>query len=286
MESLDLTADGPDGTVTAVVAVGHGARIASLRVPRPGGDAVDVVGRGSDSPHGWGAFPMAPWAGRVRDGALTWRGRTHRLPTPKPPHALHGTVARVPWEVVEHGDASAALRRDLGDDWPWPGHAVVRYELAPDRLTTHLEVHCDGPDGSEMPAWTGIHPWFPRHLPGPDGADVPVTVGLHARAMLARDDAGIATEREVRVPVGAANAVPVDDCFVDVDWPLTLTWPGVLRLEVRGDCRYAVVMTEREGAVAAEPQTAPPDAAALGEEHVVRPGRPHRLTTTWTWRPA
>jgi aldose 1-epimerase len=253
-------------------------------VPLPGREPVDVVGRGSDSPHGWGAFPMAPWAGRVRDGELTWRGRTHRLPTPKPPHALHGLVARVPWEVTRQDRSSVTLRRDLGRDWPWPGHATIRYELTPTRLAVQLAVHADGEgEDAVMPAWCGLHPWFPRRLPGPDGQDVPVRVGLRARAMLVRDEAGIATEREVRVPPGAGNETPVDDCFVDVDWPVTLTWPGVLRLDVRADSRYAVVFTEREAAVAAEPQTGPPDATALGEEHVVRPGHPHRLTTTWTW---
>lgn len=262
------------GTTRLTVDEALGARVSSLLVPGAE-EELQLAGRYRPSDHGWGAFPMAPWAGRVRDGRLVWRGREHRLPTPKPPHAIHGLVATAPWAVDEATESSAVLRREVGPDWPWPARTVLRYDLQPAQLDVVLEVHAE--DG-EMPAWSGIHPWFPRTLGG-----AAVDVALTARAMLARDAAGIATATEVPVPAGAPMDPPVDDVFADVTWPVVLDWPGVLRLEVTADTRWAVVFTEREEAVCVEPQTAPPDATALGLAPTASPGRPLVMSTTWRW---
>ena len=292
-----------------------GGRVASLLVRgagpagggEPGGEPLELAGRYQDSPHGWGAFPMAPWAGRVRRGVMTWRGVEHQLPVPKPPHAIHGTVARVPWEVLsshgrgdgagpdggggggggqdggagggsapEAGTAGAVLRADLGGDWPWPGHAVLRYALDESSLTTTLEVHADE---QEMPAWTGLHPWFPRTLRGQR-----VRISLAARSVLAAQEEGIPTLEEVPLPDGPAEDAGLNDTLAGVTWPVTLTWPGVAALEVSADAPWAVVFTQREEAVCVEPQTAPPDATALGLEGLAAPGSPVALTTTWRWR--
>ncbi len=52
----------------------------------------------------WGCYPMAPWAGRLREGVLRWRGEEHRLPTDiLPPHAIHGTLLETAWDVVDAG---------------------------------------------------------------------------------------------------------------------------------------------------------------------------------------
>ncbi len=270
---MELTADG----VTVTIDVEHGARVASLLLPRSGAEPLELVGRYTDSDHGWGAFPMAPFAGRVRDAELTWRGQTYQLPANKAPHAIHGTVARTPWDVVEGPDGTggasrAVLRCDLGDDWPWPGHAVLRYELTPAALRTTLEVHADG---SEMPAWCGVHPWFPRRL---DGADV--HLDLRARATLVADD-GIPTGAEAPVPSGPPESADLDTVFADVAWPVTLTWPGVARLAVSADAPWGVVFTQREPAVCVEPQTAPADAAHLGLAGVAAPGEPVTMTMEW-----
>jgi aldose 1-epimerase len=262
------------GTTRLTVDEELGARVSSLLVAGTEGD-LQLAGRYRPSAHGWGAFPMAPWAGRVRDGRLAWRGQVHQLPTPKPPHAIHGLVATVPWTVAEASESSAVLTRDVGPDWPWPAHAVLRYDLAPAQLETTLEVHAED---AEMPTWSGIHPWFPRRLGAAE-----VGIELAARAMLARDDAGITTATEVPVPAGAPMDPAVDDVFADVTWPVVLTWPGVLRLEVTADTPWAVVFTEREEAVCVEPQTAPPDAAALGMAPTAAPGRPLVLHTSWRW---
>ena len=276
---MELTA----GSTRLRIDESFGARVASLVVDGGDGGPLDLVGRYQDSPHGWGAFPMAPWAGRVRGAVLTWRGASHQLPATKPPHAIHGTVARVPWTVLDvdrgaegtGGSASAVLSAPLGDQWPWPGRAVLRYALAEGSLSTRLEVHADA---GEMPAWCGLHPWHPRVLRGSR-----VRIDLGARALLATED-GIAVARELPPPGPDPQDQGLDDTLADVAWPVALTWPGVARLEVSADAPWAVVFTQREEAVCVEPQTAPPDAAALGLAGVAAPGAPVTLEVGWRWR--
>lgn len=263
------------GTTRLTVDESAGARIAALEVAGADGSRLGLVGRYQDSPHGWGAFPMAPWAGRVRDARLTWRGTTHELPANKAPHAIHGTVARVAWDVVEQEAGRAVLRRDLGPDWPWAGHAVLRYDLDETALRIVLEVHAED---EEMPAWCGLHPWFPRELGGASAL-----VDLRAGSVMGKDDADITTADLHPVPPGVPNEVQVDAVFADVAWPVVVRWPGVASLSVDADTRYGVVFTEREEAVCVEPQTAPPDATALGLEGVASPGSPVVMTSTWTW---
>jgi aldose 1-epimerase len=91
---------------------------------------------------------------------------------------------------------------------------------------------------------------------------------FHPGFMCERDAAGIATL--VRRPVAEG---PWDDCFGEVDGAPAITWPGVLRLELESVCGCWVVFTEREHALCAEPQTAPPD-ALNHDPFVVEPGRP------------
>jgi aldose 1-epimerase len=191
-----------------------------------------------------------------------------------PPHAIHGVTVDRPWQVLDAGPATAALACAFDSRWPWPGGARCEIRLEPDGLEARLEVHADR---EPMPAWCGWHPWFSRRL----GRGADVRVDLTAGAMFATDAEAMPTGALVPRPTGT-----VDDCFDDVRWPVGLLWEGALRLSVSADCRYAVVFDRKPGAVCVEPQTAPPDAVALGREAVVEPGSPLTLTMRWTWEPA
>jgi aldose 1-epimerase len=105
----------------------------------------------------------------------------------------------------------------------------------------------------------------------------PAEIGLDASAVLVRDGDGIPSGERAPVPAG-----PWDDCFDGVRWPVTVTWPGALRLEVRADTRYVVVYDQPEHTVCVEPQTGPPDAINL-EPVVVTPDRPMTAAMTWSW---
>jgi aldose 1-epimerase len=257
-ERLRLSAPG----VEAVIDLAAGGRVASLVVE--GRQLLKTEGYG---PFGWGSFPMAPYAGRVRGGTFGFDGRTIQLPIAMPPHAIHGTVSDRPWRLVGDG----TITTELGPDWPFAGRVVQRFELGVDHLACRLEVHADEP----MPASIGWHPWFLRRL-----ADVPeeLRLDLDAGSMYVRDADGIATARLVAPPPG-----PWDDCFTDLRRPPVLRWPGFLELTIESDCEDWVIYTAPEDALCVEPQTAPPD-ALNGDPTVVQPGRPLVAEMTWRWR--
>ena len=254
------------GDTVLTISRDGGGRMAGLRV----GD-LDVIGRGGNGLYEWGCFALAPFAGRVRRGRLTWQSITHQLPITFGPHAIHGVTVDRPWQVLDLTANTARLSCPFDARWPWPGHAESAFTLAEDGLEARLEVHAER---EPMPAWIGWHPWFSRRL----ARGGPVQLDLKAGGMLARDKDGIPDGTVVEPPAG-----PWDDCFTDVSWPIRLTWDEALTLSVEGDAGYAVVYDERETAVCAEPQTGPPDAVALDRHAVVEPGRPLALAMSWRW---
>lgn len=252
-----------------------GGRISSLRI-----DDRELLRTEGYGPIEWGSYPMAPFAGRIRNGAFTFGGREVRLPLNLPPHAIHGTVFVRRWDVVEVAGVSATLATSLGPDWPFAGRVEQRFELADGRLDVTLVLTADQP----MPAALGWHPWFLRRLDGPDetpgeGADhAPVELAFAPSEMLVRDATGIPAGERVTPPPG-----PWDDAFTGLAGPPRLTWPGRLELSIASSAEWWVVYDGRADAVAVEPQTAPPDFVRIAPV-VVEPGAPLVATMTWTWR--
>ena len=219
-----------------------------------------------------GCFPMAPWAGRIRHGRFTFDGREHQLPINKPPHAIHGTVRDVRWDVRADG-SSAVLRTELDDRWPFRGSVTQRLQLTDRSLRLELEVRTDD---ASMPASCGWHPWWSRELIRGE----PVEVELRASRMYRRDDEGIPTGELVPI-----TPPPWDDCFTDLGDPVAvLRWPDAITVSIATDCRCVVVFTEAEHAVCVEPQSGPPDEVNV-EPNVVTPDAPLIVSTTWSWEP-
>ena len=220
----------------------------------------------------WGCYPMAPFAGRIRDGRFTFDGRDHRLPRNLPPHAIHGTVLERAWAVdavvhgARHGEATLSI--DLGPDWPFAGRVTQRVVLGSAGLKATLTLVADEP----MPATMGWHPWFRRVLTGsaerPDGASSPAELRFEPEWMYERGPDGLPTGRLVPPTSG-----PWDDCFTGVRTPPRLVWPGRFALEVASSCDHWVVYTQPEHAICIEPQTGPPGAVEL-DPAVVRPANP------------
>ncbi len=259
---------------TAVLDPGAGGRIAALRV-----DGRELLVTAGWGPLSWGAYPMVPWAGRLRDGLLRWHGETYRLPADLlPPHAIHGTLVERAWQVTAGTATSATLAAPLDGPWPFGGRAVHRVTIEPGALRAELEVHAgDRP----FPAVVGWHPWFPRHLRSADGTfhGAPVEVELPAGGMLARGPDGLPDGTIVRpIPAG-----PWDDCFVELAAMPAVCWPGALRVTIESDAPCWVVYTERDEGVCVEPQTGPPDGLNTGDCTLVEPGRPLTATMTLRW---
>jgi galactose mutarotase-like enzyme len=254
------------GATSAVVDPHAGGRIERLVV-----ENLDLLVPPEVNDHDYGCFPMAPWAGRVRRGMFTFDGDEHQLPLNKPPHAIHGTVRNEAWTVEEQSHSTVVLATKLHEPWPFRGEVRQRMSLLPDALALEMEVHAvDEP----MPATCGWHPWWSREV----ARGEPVEVELHASRMYERDDEGIPTGELVPI-----HPPPWDDCFTDLHQPaVILRWPGAAVVTIESDCPCVVVFTEPEHAVCVEPQSGPPDALNL-DPHVVEPGRPLVVRSTWSW---
>jgi galactose mutarotase-like enzyme len=243
-----------------IVDLDNGCRIASLRVG--GHELLVTTGR---SPIEWGLYPMAPFAGRIRDGSFTYDGTRYELPRTLNGHAIHGTVYLQEWEP----DDDTTFVTDLGSPWPFPGFVRQEIRLDDDSLRLRLEIHAT--EGA-MPASCGWHPWFRRIV------DEAVShLEFRPSFMLLRDQDGIATLERAEVPEG-----PWDDCFGGVASPPALVWPDVLRMQMTADCDWWVVYNERDYATCVEPQTAPPD-ALNNDPYVVEPGHPLVANATLQW---
>src|SRR6185437_13145946 len=120
------------GAARVAMSPEDGGRVASIQV-----DGLELLITEGPTPRRWGAFPMAPWAGRLRHGELHFGGETYHFPLTNPPHGIHGTVYDLHWQ----DDGNGSISTDLGPLWPFGGRAVHRFRLEPDALHLTLEVH-------------------------------------------------------------------------------------------------------------------------------------------------
>ncbi len=246
-----------------------GGRMASLAI-----DGLELL-VAPDSPErspatAWGSYPLAPWAGRIRDARFRFEGREHALPVNWPPHAIHGTTFDRAWSLDAADERSLALSIDLGSDWPFGGRAVQTASLEADHLDWRLEVRAEA---EAFPASLGWHPWWRRHI----GRGEEARLSFRAGAMYRRDEHDVAIAEKVSPPPG-----PWDDCFTDVQEPPVIEWPGALRLALTSDSDHWVVYDEPEHALCVEPMTGPPDALNI-EPRRVEPGRPLALGVRLAW---
>ena len=257
----------------------RGGRLRSLRVlghellVGPPDEAEQSAASGAADSIGWGCYPMAPFAGRLRHGRFHWGNREVHLPQNLGRHAIHGTVFDRPWQVRRHDTRVLRLACTLDDRWPWEGQATLQLELTEQHLTLDLALHTRE---ESFPATIGLHPWFRKRLSPEARAALLV---FQARAMLLRDGAGICTVRTQSPP----PAGPWDDCFMGVPEAPMIVWPGALSLRLHSKAPYWVVFNEREEALCVEPQTGPPDALNTGSSPVVRAGLPQKLRLRLAW---
>ncbi|MEO0982364.1 MAG: aldose 1-epimerase, partial [Pseudomonadota bacterium] len=135
---------------------------------------IDVLRRGAADAEALqqGAFPMAPFSGRIGSGRFVFAGRQIELPKnfPPEPHAIHGFSWTATWSSAAISERSQRLTHDYdGADWPWPYRAEQVFSLIEDGLELSLSLQNSSAD--EMPAGFGWHPYFPS-----DGAEIEADV--------------------------------------------------------------------------------------------------------------
>jgi aldose 1-epimerase len=108
------------------------------------------------------SFPLVPYVNRVRDGSLTFRGRTVSM-SPNmsgDPSPLHGQGWLNPWIVEEASESRALLSyRHESGEWPWGYEA--RQEFRVEEAVLWIGLTCRNVSGEPMPCGLGQHPYFP-----------------------------------------------------------------------------------------------------------------------------
>ncbi|NBN96010.1 MAG: aldose epimerase [Actinobacteria bacterium] len=238
----------------------RGARLSSLRIA--GRERLVAHSRGA-SATSWGAYPMVPYAGRVRRGKFQHAGREHQLPLNFGAHAIHGTVFDVSWSTLEHSPTRIMLAASLGDRWPFSGHVTheITLDSVQQSVTCTLEVTTTG---ESMPAQVGWHPWFVR----------PARLDVDFAEMYVRDADYIATAQRIPPPAG-----PWDDCFTGSRRSPEITFDDGTRIVVDSDCDHWVIYDMPTHALCVEPQSGPPDGFTLLPQ-LVTATQPLRRTMT------
>ncbi|NDA80478.1 MAG: galactose mutarotase [Actinobacteria bacterium] len=245
--------------ITVEVDLEHGARLSSVQWQ---GFEFSVQKR--ENPLSWGWYPMIPWAGRVLHGKFRHaNGDVEQLRTDViPPHAIHGLGYLLPWRDCGNGVSRI--------DFPAPyasASAELRISVAGNVLNYELEYF---PGECDLPAWVGVHTWFPRRIGGADSGIDQAQVLFDAEKMLKVDET-LMPDGQFIAPI---TPQPWDDVFhTPIGKPTTL-WPGGARLEVTSSTPWWVVYTLDSEGVCIEPQTAPPNAQNLGidlsDAHILR----------------
>lgn len=229
----------------------------------------------------YGCFPMVPWVGRLRNGALLAAGKAYSLPVNKPPHALHGMACFGAWRTLVADEAVAEFEFSLGQPWPWAGRVRQRIELGEDALTTTLTISTDG---ETFPAAAGWHPWFAKWIgdtayvaTAPIGAaDEQLQIAFAADWQEEGGADELPTGRRIAVRQG-----PWDDCFGFNDGVgVSLRWPGKLQLEVTSPASRLVLFDKQPDAACVNPMSGPPDGVNTCPRLVTR-NDPLVLSAVW-----
>lgn len=259
MDPNNLHLSSPGNTASLSVACADGGRVSSLVVH---GHEL-LVERASD-PLAWGMYPMVPFAGRVRDGLITFAGQSVQLPVTMGAHAIHGYGFVTPWEVVGDGE----IRFDFREPWPWRGSATQHFELTDGSLTITMGV--DAID--RQPVQVGWHPWFRRDI----GTGHTASLDFDPAAMFARDAVGMPSSERIAPTPG-----PWDDCFTNLASDPRLSW-GDISIELSSSADCWTVYDEPAHAMCVEPQTGPPN-QVNDDPHIVEAGEAFSATFTIHW---
>jgi aldose 1-epimerase len=297
---VHLASPADDGPLRSTVEIdlAAGARIRQITVADDA-DAVDLLASADEHDPfstGWGSFPMAPWAGRLRNGRFRFFRRDVGLDLNhadgtgtgggpiSPPraapvgpisgddlrcHAIHGTTFARRWDIVDAAADSIEVtcRLDGALGWDFPGIARQVIIVSPTRLDLTLSVEAD--DGAVFPASVGWHPWFAK----------PDRLVVHPIAMFEQDEFGLPTGRLIAPP-----QPPWDDCFINRA-PVELHYGRRLAPLVTvssPDCEHWVIYDKPQHATCVEPQSGPPDALNVRPE-LATSTHPLRRTMTIDW---
>jgi aldose 1-epimerase len=208
---------------------------------------------------GYGSFPMAPYAGRIRHGKFEFDGISYQLENlADPPHALHGTAIYQSWNIDQQSDTACQISTDIAAGWPFCGSLNQSFQLDSDKITMTISLTAI----DRMPGWVGFHPWFRKEI---NSEKIQLTADFSQ--MYVRDNEKVATKT-----IAPPKPLPWDDCFIGVEPNIKLRWGDLLELKLFSNFPYWVIYSAPNDALCIEPQSAPPNAIELGKHQILEPG--------------
>ena len=211
----------------------------------------------------WGWYPMVPWAGRVNKGEYLGPESNVRLPTDlMPPHAIHGFGHSMVWRDEGEGISSCEFEGSFAG-----ASAVQQIKIIENTLRYKLEYVANS---CELPAWLGLHTWFPWRI----GSSPKAIIDLSASKMLELSTDGIPSGELIPASEG-----PWDDTFTNLIGMPKITWPGIASIEIESHVDWWTIYTKDEDVFCVEPLNAPPDAIRIGRLI----GNTHNLEVIFTF---
>jgi len=214
-----------------------------------------------------GSFPMAPWAGRLRNGEFHLDERSFSFPANAGPHAIHGLAHDLTWSTT----GTNRIGVDLAGVWDLGGQLTQAFELTDSELAITLTAMAIS---DRLPVTLGFHPWFRRRL----GVGGDASLSFDASWQYQRDGDGLPDGTLI-----GPLASPWDDCFIVPAKQVAIAWPGALVLRVKSDHDHFVVFNERDDSIGVEPQTGPPNAFNLPGAQILEPGEETSITMRLQW---
>jgi aldose 1-epimerase len=120
------------------------------------------------TPSSCSSFILIPWSNRIRDGLLTFQGKSYQLRTASDGTARHGVGRDYPWQVVSADATQITLTFQSWDhadaNFPFRFSGQVIYRVDKRRFSITLALKNE--DSQPMPGGLGNHPYFQRALDG------------------------------------------------------------------------------------------------------------------------
>jgi aldose 1-epimerase len=158
---------------------------------------------------------MFPTPNRVRDGKISFEGRSFRFPPNNQNNFIHGLARRRPWQTGPMGSDASSAHAEIFLVWdesqpefaqfPIKHRLGVTYTLR--RSGLRISYRVDNLDRSRLPFGFGLHPYF--RIPG-DRSEVRIKVPIQERM-----------EAAEQLPTG--ELVPVAGTPYDLRRPTALT---------------------------------------------------------------
>lgn len=231
-------------------------------------DDFQILGPKGDHPLIGGWYLMAPWAGRIRDNQVVYKGNHFPQEINFQNWAIHGTVLFVEGKIRNQSETSVEIVHETNNKWPVKMEIVQKWSITNNFVKCQVSVSSSS---GEFPAEIGWHPWFKRQLE----KGKPAKFGVEAISQYVKDE-NFFTLNKTK-PIGIP---PFDDAFDVPTGKGFIEWPDALRIDFSSDVDTFVIYDEPEDVFCIEPQTGPPDSINHAR-HVVSPGKPLEASVKW-----